>query len=127
MSKQTFTRRELARQAVAGAAGAFLISAPVLISAKAAAAPAPVVDPLPDAPPPLTIPPDAKPLAEGQLLTQLVPVNAGYTLTDTQAAEVEKQLKDYPGAFAKARVYLLPDDLGPAFAADAPQRKERIQ
>ncbi len=63
---------------------------------------------------------------EGSLLTKLVPLVAGYTLSDSQAKEVAAQLKDYPGGFAKARAYALPDDVGPAFAADAPpHRKER--
>ena len=60
-------------------------------------------------------------------LTQLVPVNAGYALSDAQTKEVALQLKDYPGAFAKARAYVLPDEVGPAFAADAPARKERVK
>ncbi len=135
MSKQTssrqtstssITRRDVARWALAGAAGALLT--PALASAVAAQ----VVDPGPDAPPALPLPaappPDAapaKPSAEGDLLTRLVPVNAGYALSDTQAKEVALQLKDYPGGFAKARAFALPDDVGPAFAADAPTRKER--
>ena len=61
---------------------------------------------------------------EGDLLTQLVPVNAGYALSEAQAKEVALQLKDYPGGFAKARAYVLPDEIGPAFAAAAPPRKE---
>ncbi len=112
------TRRELARRALAGAAGVLL--APAL----APSTQAQVVDPLPAAPP---TPIDSKPMNEGDLLTQLVPVNAGYALSDAQAKEVALQLKDYPGAFAKARAYVLPDEIGPAFAADAPQRKERVK
>ncbi len=122
MTKQTLTRRELARRALAGAAGALLT--PALASAAAAQ----VVDPLPAAPPPLpTSPIDAKPMNEGDLLTQLVPINVGYALSDAQTKEVALQLKDYPGGFAKARAYVLPDEVGPAFAADAPQRKERVK
>ena len=64
---------------------------------------------------------------EGELLTRLVPVAAGYTLSDAQAKEVAAQLKDYPGGFSKARAYALPDDVGPAFAAAAPLRKERVK
>ena len=64
---------------------------------------------------------------EGELLTQLVPAAAGYTLSETQAKEVAAQLQDYPGGFAKARAYALPDDIGPAFAALAPVRKERAK
>lgn len=67
------------------------------------------------------------PLNEGQLLIQLVPVAAGYALTETQAKEAALQLKDYPGGFSKARAYALPDSVGPAFAADAPTRKERVK
>ena len=122
MTNQTLTRRELARRALAGAAGA------LLMPALASAASAQVVDPLPAAPPPLpTTPVDAKPMNEGDLLTQLVPINVGYALSDAQAKEVALQLKDYPGAFLKARAYALPDDVGPAFAADAPVRKERVK
>ena len=122
MTKQTLTRRELARRALAGAAGA------LLTPALASAASAQVVDPLPAAPPPLpTTPIDAKPMNEGDLLTQLVPINVGYALSDVQAKEVALQLKDYPGGFAKARAYVLPDEIGPAFAADAPARKDRVK
>ena len=118
-TNQPLTRRELARRALAGAAGALLV--PALVSAASAQA----VDPLPAAPPPLpTTPIDVKPMNEGDLLTQLVPVNAGYALSDAQVKEVALQLKDYPGGFAKARTYVLPDEVGPAFAADAPPRKE---
>ncbi len=121
MTKQ-MTRRELARRALAGAAGV------LLTPALAPSTQAQVVDPLPVAPPPLPATPvDGKPMNEGDLLTQLVPVNAGYALSDAQAKEVALQLKDYPGAFAKARAYVLPDEIGPAFAADAPQRKERVK
>ncbi len=129
MSNQTLTRRELTRWALAGAAGA------LLTGATASTAQAQVVDPLPVAPPPLpNTPIDTpidkpidKPINEGDLLAQLVPINAGYALTDTQAAEVRRQLKDYPGAFAKARVYVLPDAIGPSFSADAPPRRESAQ
>ncbi len=122
MTKQILTRRELARRALAGAAGV------LLTPALAAAASAQVVDPLPVAPPPFpTTPIDAKPMTEGDLLTQLVPINVGYALSDAQAKEVARQLEDYPGAFAKARAYALPDEVGPAFAADAPLRKEGIK
>ncbi len=136
MTKNTFTRRELARQALAGTAG-------VLLAARSLAAPQ-VVDPLPAVPPPLPTPqsnpqsnpqsktpmtptPTAPPPTEGELLTRLVPVTAGYTLSETQAREAAAQLKDYPGGFAKARAYVLADDIGPAFAADAPVRKERVK
>ena len=127
MTKKMLTRREMARQALTGTAG-------VLLSALSLPAPAQVVDPLPAAPPPLPIPttapsnpPMTPPTTEGSLLTQIVPVAAGYALSDTQAKEVALQLKDYPGGFAKARAYVLPDNIGPAFAADAPVRKERVK
>ena len=115
MTKHTLTRRELARQALAGAAGALLASVLAL------PAQAQVVDPLPAVPPPLPAP------TEGELLTQLVPLAAGYALSETQAKEAALQLKDYPGGFAKARVYTLPDNVGPAFAANAPVHKERVK
>jgi len=130
------TRRELAQQALAGTTG-------VLLSL-ALPARAQVVDPLPTTPPPLPNPvqnalpmptqstqaPETtpeKPTPEGELLTQLVPVVAGYTLSETQTKEVAAQLKGYPGGFAKARAYALSDDIGPAFAAVAPVRKERTK
>ncbi len=118
MSNSTLTRRELAQRAIAGA---------LLFPAAASQARAQVVDPVPDVPPPLPTTPVAAATNEGSLLTQLVPINAGYTLTETQAKEVALQLKDYPGGFAKARAYVLPDDIGPAFAADAPTRKGRTR
>jgi hypothetical protein len=124
------TRRELARQALAGTAGVLLASA---LPARAQ-----VVDPAPAAPPLPTSRSAQKATSmsnslssegktEGELLTQLVPVAAGYALSETQAKEAADQLKDYPGGFAKARAYALPDDIGPAFAADAPVRKERTK
>ncbi len=126
-TNQPLTRRELGRRALAGAAGALLLPSlltPTLVSAASAQ----TVDPLPAVPPPLpTTPIDAKPMNEGDLLTQLVPVNVGYALSDAQAKEVALQLKDYPGGFAKARAYILSDETGPAFAADAPPRKEQAK
>ena len=120
------TRRELARQALAGTAGVLLASA---LPARAQ-----VVDPAPAAPPlPATSTSTQNATSmpttqtEGPLLIQLVPVAAGYTLSETQAKEAAEQLKDYPGGFAKARSYVLPDSIGPAFAADAPIRKERTK
>ncbi len=135
---QLFTRRELARQTLAGTAGV------LLVSVLPGPARSQVVDPLPTAPPPLnpspakpvqnaapmptpSTPTAEKPTTEGGLLIQLVPVAAGYTLSETQAKEAALQLKDYPGGFAKARAYALPDDVGPAFAAVAPVRKERVK
>ena len=128
MSNPTLTRRELAQRALSGAAGA------VLVSTLASQARAQVVDPAPAAPPPLPIPAQAAsapttpiPGAEDALLIALVPLVAGYTPSDVQAREVALALKDYPGGFAKARAYALPDEVGPAFAADAPMRKERTR
>lgn len=123
----TLTRRELARRALAGTAGVLLASA---LPARSQ-----VVDPNPAVPPLLPLPTSPiettpmpnTPLNEGQLLIQLVPVAAGYALTETQAKEAALQLKDYPGGFSKARAYALPDSVGPAFAADAPTRKERVK
>ena len=117
------TRRELARQALAGTAGVLL--------AAALPAQAQVVDSAPAAPPTSNSAQNAPSMStthtEGELLTQLVPVAAGYALSETQAKEAAAQLKDYPGGFAKARAYVLPDSIGPAFAADAPTRKERVK
>lgn len=128
MSNPTLSRRELAQRALAGAAGV------VLTAALAPEVKAQVVDPAPAAPPPLPIPTAAAPTppapastGEDALLIALVPLVAGYTPTDVQAREVALALKDYPGGFAKARAYVLPDDVGPAFAADAPTRKERTR
>jgi hypothetical protein len=133
MTKTILTRRDLTRKAFAGAAGA-------LLTALALPARSQVVDPMPAIPPPLPNPapvqnpgltqsqtPMTTPTTEGSLLIQLVPIAAGYTLSDTQAKEAALQLKDYPGGFAQARTYALPDDIGPAFAADAPVRKERVK
>lgn len=132
------TRREMAQQALAGTTGVLLA---FNLPALALPAGAQAVDPLPT-PPPLPAPPTKPtqnagpmpspitpetPTTEGELLTKLVPVAAGYTLSETQTKEVVAQLKDYPGGFAKARAFALPDDIGPAFAATAPIRKERVK
>lgn len=125
MSKRTFTRRELGRQALAGAAGA------LLLPALATGARAQVVDPAPAVPPPLPLAPapptPPAPSSEGDLLIALVPLLAGYALSEGQAREVARRLRDYPGSFAQARAFAIPDDVGPAFAADAPPRKGRSQ
>jgi len=115
MSDSSFTRRQLAQRALVGT---------LLLASLAPDAHAQVVDPTPAAPPALPLAPTVK---EDALLIQLVPVIAGYALTPTQAKEAALQLKDYPGPFAKARAYALPDDVGPAFAADAPVQKRRTQ
>lgn len=128
MSNPTFTRRELAHRALAGAAGA------VLATTLASQGRAQVVDPTPIAPPPLPMttpidPTSTAPASAGEdaLLIALVPLVAGYALTEAQAREVGLALKDYPSGFAKARAYVLPDDVGPAFAANAPTRKEHTR
>ena len=127
MTKNTLTRRDLARQALAGTAG-------LLLTAAALPGRAQVVDPAPAVPPPVPTqsqtpmtPPTTESATEGSLLTQAVPLAAGYALSETQTKEVAAQLKDYPGGFAKARAYALPDDIGPAFASLAPLRKERVK
>lgn len=102
MSKLSLSRRDLARLTVAGAAGAMLAAT----SAQGQT---------PDAPTPLNTTPD-----EGAALTEAVRRNVGYPLTETQAKEVEKALKGYPGPFAKARAFEIPDDIGPAWTPDTP-------
>ena len=120
------TRRELARQALVGTAGVLLASA--LPAQAQVVDPAPAALPLPAA---QTSTQNATSMpttqTEGELLTRLVPIAAGYTLSEAQAKEAAEQLKDYPGGFAKARAYVLPDSVGPAFAADAPTKKERVK
>jgi len=115
MSHSSLTRRQLAQRALVGT---------LLLAGLAPNAQAQVVDPTPAVPPALPLAPTIK---EDALLIQLIPFIAGYALTPTQAKEAALQLKDYPGSFAKARAYALPDDVGPAFAADAPTRKGRAQ
>ena len=96
LTSSSLTRRELARQALAGTAGVLL--------AAALPAQAQVVDPAPAAPP-LPTSTSAQNATmptthtEGEILTQLVPVAAGYTLSETQAKEAAAQLKDYPGGY----------------------------
>ncbi len=111
-----------------GAAGALLApAARAQVVDPLPVAPLPVA-PLPVAPLPAAPPPAAQETpvtdTEGTYLTKMVPLNAGYALSDAQAKEVAAQLKDYPGGFAKARAYVMPDDVGPAFAADAPPRRK---
>ncbi len=124
------TRRELARQALAGTAGVLLAALPAqaqVVDPAPAAPPLPASSSAQNATPMSTTRPESKPETEGELLIRLVPAAAGYTLSETQAKEAAVQLKDYPGGFAKARAYLLPDSIGPAFAADAPTKKERVK
>lgn len=104
------TRRELARLAVTG------VSAALLATHAASAAPPTTAMPDPSTP---------KPPNEGDLLIEAVPLNAGYTLTDTQTKNVKSQLDGYPGTFAKARAYAIPDEVGPAFASLPPPPKNR--
>lgn len=103
------TRRELARLAVTG------VSAALLTTHTASAAPPTTA--MPD--------PTPKPPNEGDLLIQAVPINVGYALTETQTKNVKSQLDGYPGTFAKARAYIIPDDVGPAFATLPPAPKKR--
>jgi len=120
MTNLILTRREMARCALAAAAGTLLASVP---------ASAQVVDANPALPPILTPAPVAPTppstgLTEGKILISLVPVMAGFALTETQAKEVVLQLQDYPGDFAQVRAFAIPEDVSPSFAADAPVRKE---
>ncbi len=96
MTKIALTRRDLARLAVAGTAGALL---PARASAQEVA-------------------PEV--MNEGEALAQTVVVSVGYALTATQAREVTGALKDYPGAFTAARAYDIPSDIGPAWRPDTP-------
>ena len=121
MTNLILTRREMARCALAGAAGV-LLSAVTTQAQAVDAAPA-VLPVLPPAP--VTIPPPAIGLTEGKILISLVPLIAGYALTETQSKEVALQLQDYPGDFAQVRAFVIPEDVSPAFAANAPIRKER--
>ncbi len=107
MTKNELTRRDFARLTVAGAAGTLL---------PAAAAHAQAAPPRPEGP------------TEGETLAQLVAMDVGYPLTDTQAREVASALKGYPGAFAAARAYHIPNDIEPAwtpYAPPVPPRKGR--
>ncbi len=54
-----------------------------------------------------------------------MPLSCGYALTAPQAKAVASALKDYPGGFAKARKFDIPDDVEPAFAPYAPPRPAR--
>ncbi len=97
----SLTRRQLAQAALAGAAATLLPEA----------APAQNTEP---AMPATTSP------GEADALTHAVPFNVGYVLSETQVKEVAGALKDYPGAFAKARAYAIPDDIAPAWAGSSP-------
>ncbi len=121
MTNLILTRREMARCALAGAAGVLLSAVPTQAQAvDAAPAALPVLPPAP-----VTVPPPAAGLTEGKILISLVPLMVGYALTETQSKEVALQLQDYPGDFAQVRAFVIPEDISPAFAANAPIRKER--
>ena len=60
------------------------------------------------------------PGSEAALLTAAVAANVGYPLTPTQTKEVATQLDGYPGSFGDARKRMIPEEIGPAFAAVAP-------
>ncbi len=95
------TRRDLARLALAGTASALLMT--------------------PNAPTPAeAAPANATKPSEGDALTQAVPAAAGYALSESQSKEAAQALKGYPGAFAKARAFPLPNDVEPAFMPYAP-------
>lgn len=105
MTKNVLTRRELAQMAVAGAAGTLLAPAPTQAQDATTGAP-----------------------NEGEALAQAVALTVGYTLTATQTKEVAGALKDYPGAFAKARAFDIAHDVEPAwtpYTPPAPPRKGR--
>ena len=123
MTNLILTRRELARCALGGAAGALLLAVP---SAAQVVDPAAGIPPVPPTLPTLPLP-ASLPSTEGRLLLLLLPLLTGYPLTETQSRETALQLQDYPGDFAQVRAFPLPEDIGPAFAADAPVRKERSQ
>ena len=103
MIKTPLTRRQLARMALAGAG--------TLLAATASAQNTETTPIMPTA----TRTPD-----EGPFLAEAVPLSAGYGLTHTQAKEVAVALKDYPGAFGKARTYPIPDDVAPAWNSTPP-------
>ncbi len=121
MTNLILTRREMARCALAAAAGTLLAAVPA--SAQVVDA-NPALPPIPTPAPVAPIPPSTG-LTEGKILISLVPVVAGFALTETQAKEVVLQLQDYPGDFAQVRAFAIPEDVSPSFAADAPVRKER--
>ena len=121
MTNLILTRREMARCALAGAAGVLLSAVPT--QAQAVDATPAVLPVLPPAP--VTAPLPAAGLTEGKILISLVPLIAGYALTETQSKEVALQLQDYPGDFSQVRAFAIPEDVSPAFAANAPIRKER--
>lgn len=57
---------------------------------------------------------------EGPFLAECVPLSAGYALTGTQTKEVATALEDYPGPFAKARAFPIPNNTPPAWASTLP-------
>ena len=127
MTNLILTRREMARCALAGAAGVLLSAIPSQAQAVDANPALPPVLPLTPVPVAPTVP--VAPLTaiptEGKVLISLVPIMAGYVLTETQSKEVALQLQDYPGDFAQVRAFAISEVVSPAFAADAPVRKER--
>lgn len=105
MTKTSLTRRQLAQRALAGVAG-------TLLASTASAQNTTETSPL--------MPASSKTPDEGPFLAEAVPLSAGYALTETQAKEVANALKDYPGAFGKARTYPIPDDVAPAWNSTLP-------
>ena len=104
MTTTPLTRRRLAQVALAGAAG-------TLLAATASAQNTETTPAMPASP---------KTPDEGPFLAEAVPLSAGYRLSPTQAKEVASTLKDYPGAFGKARTYPIPDDVAPAWNSTPP-------
>lgn len=95
------TRRDVARLALAGTASALLMSTNIPQAAEAA---------------PATL---AKP-DEGKALGEALLGAAGYAPSEAQTREAMAALKGYPGAFAKARALVIPNDVEPAFTPYAP-------
>ncbi len=102
----SLTRRDLARLALAGTASALLMSTNAPKSADAA-------------------PADPQKPDEGKPLSEAVPGAAGYAPSESQTREAMAALKGYPGAFAKARAFPLPNDVEPAFVPYAPTARAK--
>jgi hypothetical protein len=103
MIKSPLSRREFAQLAAAGAAGVLINLSPEARAANAATQPLPPID-----------------VNEGDALAAAVPLNVGYTLSDTQSREVALALSGYPGPFAAARAYAIPDTITPAWLTTMP-------
>ena len=107
---EKLTRRDLVKAAVAMSAVTFLAAD------QPASADVPPLTPQDSA-----LSPTAPAIKdEGDTLIQAVPINVGYALSASQAAEVDLQLRGYPGAFAAVRGYHIADDVAPAVAPSLP-------